>query len=493
MKKPVLCLLTLAPPLLAEMSAAQADTIEFRTGERLTGHVIEEQPASVIFDSTALGRIEVGRERILRLERDPMPTPAAALAAGISARAEVAETNFVSSRDFLRFFYAAHGIQYEYVQPVQIPDPFRTNRIAENIAVRGRIGLKASFDGAAYHSGQGQQNVDSGAEARTLRFYTTGEFGLFRTNQFKLDLGLAGGEFYLHDADLRWPHLPYFGNLTFGYFTVPQTIENISPFGGGTFMEAGSPGLAFSPGHRVGVQLDRTYLEERMTASVGVFSVGQKASLDFGDASEALARPTLRMTGLLIDQPEQNRLLHLGGSAAFVFSDSADIRYQARPESHLAPVLVDTGSLPASFAYVGGLEAIYQEGHFTLQSEIMASTVDATEKYIFWGGYVSASWLVAGERPYNRSTGVPGNVRPDSPFRLGRGGWGAWEVALRYSYLDLQDRAVNGGRMNIFMPGLNWYWTESIRWQFNYGFAHVVEGPSPGNLGLFQMRLQFNL
>ena len=40
------------------------------------------------------------------------------------------------------------------------------------------------------------------------------------------------------------------------------------------------------------------------------------------------------------------------------------------------------------------------------------------------------------------------------------------------------------------MPGLNWYWTEHIRWQFNYGFAHAVDGPSPGDLDIFQMRLQ---
>jgi phosphate-selective porin len=63
-------------------------------------------------------------------------------------------------------------------------------------------------------------------------------------------------------------------------------------------------------------------------------------------------------------------------------------------------------------------------------------------------------------------------------------------VALRYSYLDLQDRAVDGGRRKILMPGLNWCWSEQIRWQFNYGFAHIEIGSSPGNLDIFQLRLE---
>ena len=477
--------------VVASAFSARADTLVFRTGDRLRGTIVAEQPTSILFDSEALGRIEVSRERIETVERDATP---AAASETKPVPVNAGTNRLAKSRDFLRF-YTDHGIRYEYVQPVRVANPLgeRTNVFSESISVRGRLGFRGAFDAADYISSKGQRDVEADAEVRTLRFYTTGEFGLFRTNQFKVDLGLSGGEFYLHDANLRWPQLPYVGNLTLGYFAVPQTIENIVPFGASAFMEVASPGQAFSPGNRVGVQIDRTLLHERMTASLGVFSVGQKASLNFGDASDSLARPTLRVTGLLLDQPEQQRLLHLGGSASFVFSDSANMRYQARPESHLAPVLVDTGPLAAQFAYVGGLEAIYQDGPFTLQGEINGSAVDGEENHVFWGGYASAGWLLTGERrDYDRVAGVPGKVRPNSPLSRKQHGWGAWELALRYSYLDLQDGSVNGGRMNVLMTGLNWYWSEHIRWMFNYGFAHVAEGPSPGNLNLFQMRLQWN-
>ncbi|MGB7747486.1 MAG: porin [Verrucomicrobiia bacterium] len=476
--------------LVTGPGGARADTIVFRSGERLSGVIVAEQPETVIFDSQALGRIEVPRERIASLDRDPVPASGKSADAG----AEAAGTNEVRSRDFLRF-YTDHGICYEYVQPVPVVDPFhpRTNLFSEDITISGRIGIKASFDAADYISTHGQQPVDAGAEVRTFRIYTSGEFSLFRTNLYDVDLGLASGSFYLHNAYLRLPQVPWLGNVTLGYFNVPQTIDNIVPFGANTFMEAASPGLAFSPGQRLGIQFDRTFFDERMSAQFGLFSVSQDASLKFGDASDALARPTLRVTGLLIDEPDQRRLLHIGGSASLVFSDASDIQYQARPESDLAPILVNTGPIPAQFAYVGGLEAIYQEGPFGLQSELMGSQVNGDGNCFFWGGYVSGGWFLTGEqRSYDRALGLPGRVRPNSPFSLRHGGgWGAFELALRYSYLDLNSGAVNGGRMNILMPGVNWYWTEHLRWQFNYGFAHVVEGHSPGNLNIFQMRLQW--
>ena len=40
------------------------------------------------------------------------------------------------------------------------------------------------------------------------------------------------------------------------------------------------------------------------------------------------------------------------------------------------------------------------------------------------------------------------------------------------------------------MLGLNWYWQRYLRWQFNYGYAKIDEGPSPGRLHILQGRLQ---
>ena len=38
-------------------------------------------------------------------------------------------------------------------------------------------------------------------------------------------------------------------------------------------------------------------------------------------------------------------------------------------------------------------------------------------------------------------------------------GWGAWEVAARWSDLDLTDGGVDGGEMRIVSAGLTWWLT----------------------------------
>lgn len=68
--------------LLAVQAAVRADTISLRTGERVVGKVVAEEPAKIIFDSEGLGRVEIPRENILRIERDaPPPSPTAPPAA----------------------------------------------------------------------------------------------------------------------------------------------------------------------------------------------------------------------------------------------------------------------------------------------------------------------------------------------------------------------------------------------------------------------------
>ncbi|HYV26623.1 MAG TPA: DUF481 domain-containing protein, partial [Candidatus Eisenbacteria bacterium] len=69
-------------PLLALIlffnTDAFADSVFLRGGERLNGKIIAEEPTKIIFESQNLGKIEIPRDRIERLEREPVtPSPAA--------------------------------------------------------------------------------------------------------------------------------------------------------------------------------------------------------------------------------------------------------------------------------------------------------------------------------------------------------------------------------------------------------------------------------
>jgi phosphate-selective porin OprO/OprP len=91
----------------------------------------------------------------------------------------------------------------------------------------------------------------------------------------------------------------------------------------------------------------------------------------------------------------------------------------------------------------------------------------------FAGWYAQASWTLTGEmRAYNPSTGSYGTIIPVHPFTAA-GGWGAWEVAGRYSVTDLNDRlgfktGIAGGDQVVYTLGLNWYVNRNVRFMFDY-------------------------
>jgi phosphate-selective porin OprO/OprP len=110
----------------------------------------------------------------------------------------------------------------------------------------------------------------------------------------------------------------------------------------------------------------------------------------------------------------------------------------------------------------------------------------------FQGGYAEASYMLTGEtHPYNAATAAYGGINPTHPFVWDSAGWGAWEIAARYSTIDLNDRVgsalgVAGGRQNIYTLGLNWYANRNVRLMLNYLHGDIAKqvGPTtPGDAG----------
>ena len=169
------------------------------------------------------------------------------------------------------------------------------------------------------------------------------------------------------------------------------------------------------------------------------------------------------------------------------------MHYRSRPESYLAPYVIDTGDIAADGALVAGAEAAWVNGPFSVQGEYLRWWVHANngDVPVFQGLYASASWFLTGEsRPYDRTQGAFGRVIPKRNFDPGHGGWGAWEIAGRYSYTDLDSGNVQGGRLSMLMAGVNWYLHSHLKWRFEYGFGHIANRQPAGNLSVFQTRME---
>ena len=64
------------------------------------------------------------------------------------------------------------------------------------------------------------------------------------------------------------------------------------------------------------------------------------------------------------------------------------------------------------------------------------------------------------------------------------GGRSAWQVGVRFSYLDLTNKAIDGGQVADMTVGLNWFLNPNLKIQANYLLAHR-DGPQGVGNGWF--------
>jgi phosphate-selective porin OprO/OprP len=95
----------------------------------------------------------------------------------------------------------------------------------------------------------------------------------------------------------------------------------------------------------------------------------------------------------------------------------------------------------------------------------------------FHGGYCQVLYFLTGEhQDYDKREGVFGRVVPRNNFRStkaeGCSSCGAWQVGVRFGYLDLNDKAIQGGQVYDWTVGLNWFLNPNMKVQFNYIVTH---------------------
>lgn len=419
-------------------------------------------------------------------EATPEPTAAQAEDAGGPAPQPTPDRAFVFEA------YWEDGIQYRLRQAIRVGGLLMPEASLGAVKLTGNIGLRLAVDTAGYFRTSQLPDFNGGIDVRRFFVYTDGRFEYFYPVFFSLEFGIVESGFYFNEGTLWLEDLPYVGRLQVGQFKAPFALDTLASSRDLTFMEQASPLEALAPGTKAGIMVANTAFDRRLTWAAGWFADGQQT--DVGDASQSLSRLVARVTGLPLagDEPD-DPLVHLGFSASYVYSGHADIRYQSRPESFLAPELVDTGPLDAANAFLYDIEGAWRQGPLSVQGEFVQSLVDTRDFGLrdFYGTYISVSDFLTGEqRPYNRNRGIFGQVEPLQGFDPLQGHWGAVEVAGRYSLVDLSDGPIQGGRMRILSGGLNWYWSRFVRWDFEYAFAHVDEEPASGNLNTFQMRCQ---
>jgi phosphate-selective porin OprO/OprP len=244
-------------------------------------------------------------------------------------------------------------------------------------------------------------------------------------------------------------------------------------------------------------------LDKRMTWAAGMFrDTGGASGTDFANSDKGY-NFTARVTGLPYYANEGKQLVHLGAGYSYrTMSDTQKVLYGAAPEvdSKMVSKFIQTDATATGFkatrANVFGGEAATVWNSFHAESEFIASRVQAGDygDPCYKGFYAQAGYFLTGEvRPYNRATGVFDRVKPLKNFRE-NDGLGAWEVAARYSYLDLgqQEIGPSHGELNDVTLGLNWYLNPMIRVMWNYIHSMPSTVKSDGSADILMMRFQID-
>lgn len=355
------------------------------------------------------------------------------------------------------------------------------------------------------------QDLSSGTNFRRARFGIEGT--LFRSWDYAFT-GEFGGSGAEGNASLQQAWLQYSGLkpvlIRAGAFRPNVGLEDATGSGDTLFLERSSvseitsqiagadgregisatyaPGTADVPG-RLFAQI--AYTRDKINSN---------AATEFDEQQGA----TGRIAGLVYTDPTVNILLGVNGSYTWDLPDASagpgsasNVRFRDRPELRVdGTYLIDTGNLNAQSAYHYGVDGglnykgIYAEaGYFRVGADERGSSRDPE----FSGYYVQGSWVITGEpRRYDYRTASWRVPKVTNPLTGGAdSGWGAWEVAARYSAIDLNENPgapgvaasaanLRGGEQTITSAILNWYPNTAVRLGLEYQYVGVDRLSSAG-------------
>ena len=285
--------------------------------------------------------------------------------------------------------------------------------------------------------------------------------------------------------------LPRAMTLSVGKQKEPISMERIMSMVQLPMQERTSVSDALLPSRNFGAVLSGNAMNQRMSWAGGVFH-------NFIDSDNDIGGTPTQVIGRLTWVPwvsdDGSNLFHLGGGLR-LSNAKQGAQYFTEPEFNNSPNFVDTDFMAADDLNQVNLEASWRRGPYWIHAEYIGTDVDsaADGDPSFTGYHVTGSWILTGEmREYRYRSGIFGPV--PVARSVYQGGWGALELAARYSSIDLTDGLVDGGEMDIFSIGVNWWLSPIFNVNLNYRFItndrDGLSGEAQGVMGRVLLMLE---
>jgi len=333
---------------------------------------------------------------------------------------------------------------------------------------------------------------------RRVRPIVSGTLG--RIFDFAIMPDFGGGVTVLQDAylDARYSEE---ARLRVGKFKEPFALERLQSATALLFVERAFPS-SLAPIRDVGVQFHGELGGGVAAYAVGVFDGaldGGSVDTDTNDGKDVAGR-------LFLQPFKKSRVKGAEGIGIGIAGSTG------KQEGAL-PSFRSPGQL-TFFSYASGVtaggtrtrfapQASYANGPFRLIGEYVRSSQDVKKgngkiqvKNDAW--QAAATFVLTGETPSS------GGVSPNRPFEKGKG-WGSFELAARYSELDVDDAVFARGladpvrsasKARAFAFGVNWYLTKNVKYVANYERTTFDGGRASGdrkaeNILLFRAQVAF--
>ena len=366
-----------------------------------------------------------------------------------------------------------------------------------------------------------QTDLNSGVNARRARIGILGKFmgdwnyGLIFDGGGTSDSYTASGSpaSPIENAYITYNgfyHGDYPVAIDLGYIDVPWTLDEATSSNDIMFLERSSSQVVATQFGGGDARSAFGFRSNDQRYWAAVYLTGPTAgSTHTGSAFEQTAALG-RVTYQVLQDPDYS--LHIGVDGADMIhppgsgSTTQTLTLSDRPELRIDPAtFLTTGAMNANHGYVAGgeLAAAYENAFF--QGEYFHYWVDQyntpstaavpTPTLQFNGGYAQASYSFGGRRKYLPGTGAYSGVIPEHPLSMSLdgfgGGWGALEIAARYSYVNLNSHVtsglsqastggVYGGNQHTETVGVNWYVNNNVRFMLDYLHATVNKLGSNG-------------
>lgn len=299
----------------------------------------------------------------------------------------------------------------------------------------------------------------------TLNFKTPWVYTFFITNNtFDRDYTESSKRLTFYDYRLDIP-MPAGFTMSVGKQKEPISMSRLTTLVFLPMQERQAAEDAFLPARNFGVVLNNMHLKGRGTWAVGVFKNFIESDTSFRATPMQI---TGRVTGLPYLTEDESNLIHLGFGMRF--SDARlPVVGKTESEFYLSPVFVATQEIPANEFITYDLEAYWRKGPFLVGGEYLGTSmsVPGLNNPRPFGYNITGTWAVSGEmRPYRKRSGIFDPL-PVSKS-VGQGGWGALELAVRHSLIDLNQEGLAGGKMTTTSAGANWWPSPRLQFSANY-------------------------